>query len=97
AKDFLAAEASFDLSSYPDLKDKPKAADLEDYIFPDTYFILADTSATSAAQSIIKKSLDNFEQKFTPEMVQQAAKDNMSVFDIVTLASIVEKESGNSQ
>jgi UPF0755 protein len=46
---------------------------------------------------IIEKALDNFSKKITPEMLQQAQTQGMSLYQIITLASIIEKEAGGSQ
>jgi UPF0755 protein len=95
---FLSAEKAFDTSAYPILAGKPKSADLEGFIFPDTYFIPASTaSGTDINTIIIEKALDNFSEKITPAMQAQATTDNMSLFQIITLASIIEKEAGDSQ
>ena len=91
---FLDAERSFDASGYPVLADKPKTADLQGYLFPDTYRIPKTSSSTVLAEAIIKKSLDNFQQKFTQDMQQQAMARSMTVYQILTLASIIEKETG---
>ncbi|MCL5667368.1 MAG: endolytic transglycosylase MltG [Patescibacteria group bacterium] len=101
AKDFLDSIKSYDVAKYPLLADKPENADLEGYLFPDTYRISKSDknnqfTGMQLSSQLIGKMLDNFNAKFTPEM-RQAAKDrNMSVYQIITLASIIEKESGNS-
>lgn len=74
--------------TYDFLEDKPDDQNLEGYLFPDTYRVFSDASPAQ----IIKKMLDNFGEKFTPEMRQAAAARGRSIYDIVTLASIVEKE-----
>lgn len=73
---------------YDFLADKPANADLEGYLFPDTYRIFRDASGTD----IIGKMLDNFGSKVTPELRAEATRQGWSLFDVVTLASIVEKE-----
>ncbi len=70
------------------LIDKPEGASLEGYLFPDTYFIKKDASASQ----IINKMLDNFDRKLTDEMRREIKTQNKTIFEIVTLASIVEKE-----
>lgn len=90
AKDFLAAQKSFDVSAYPILSSKPKTADLEGFLFPDTYRVAA--SSTDEANGIIKKMLDNFSAKFTADMEQQAKTQKSNVFQTLVLASIIEKE-----
>ncbi len=92
---FLEAEKSFDTTDYPILSSKPKTSDLEGFLFPDTYFIPEKPLSNQDINSIIiKKSLDNFVQKITPQMQAQAALDNMSLYQIITLASVIEKETG---
>lgn len=70
------------------LFDKPRGASLEGYLFPDTYFIKEDATASE----IINKMLDNFGKKLTDEMYQEIKAQDKTVFEIVTLASIIEKE-----
>lgn len=95
ADKFLNAEKSFDITNYPILSSKPKTSDLEGFLFPDTYFIPQSPLAGQDINDIIiKKSLDNFSQKITSQMQTQAALDNMSLYQIITLASIIEKETG---
>jgi len=65
-----------------------KAKTLEGFIFPDTYRIFKN----APARDIIKKTLDNFDQKLTPDMRQAISRQGRTIFQIVTLASIVEKE-----
>lgn len=61
---------------------------LEGYLFPDTYeFYVGDDPAR-----VIKKMLSNFSNKFTDEMVARAGELNMTVHEVITLASIVERE-----
>lgn len=97
AAEFLSELKSFNTANYPILADRPKNASLEGYLFPDTYFIpqKAPTSTTISA-IIIKKALDNFSKKFTPDMQNRAKEMHMSIYQIVTLASIIEKESGRT-
>ncbi|OIP78753.1 MAG: hypothetical protein AUK20_03235 [Parcubacteria group bacterium CG2_30_45_37] len=66
----------------------PDNADLEGFLFPDTYRI--DKEATAA--DIIKKMLDNFQKKLTPAMAEEIKRQNKSVYEIITMASLIEKE-----
>lgn len=63
---------------------------LEGYLFPDTYEIFADEE--NKEELIITLMLNRFKQVFTDEMRERAAELGMSVHQVVTLASIVEKE-----
>lgn len=60
---------------------------LEGYLFPDTYFI----SQKNPDPDLISEALNNFSEKVTPLMPQVQAS-GISLHDVVTLASIVEKE-----
>ncbi|MEG1472502.1 MAG: endolytic transglycosylase MltG [Christensenella sp.] len=67
---------------------------LEGYLFPDKYQYF--TNAT--VEDIIKKQLDQFQKIFDNEEYQvRAAELGMSVDQVVTLASIIEKEAKSKQ
>lgn len=70
------------------LKDKPEDRDLEGYLFPDTYLIYKDASI----DDIIKKMLSNLDKKFTDEMRKRSSSLGFNTHEILTLASIIEKE-----
>ncbi|MDP3964204.1 MAG: endolytic transglycosylase MltG [bacterium] len=74
--------------TYEFLIDKPADQGLEGYLFPDTYRVFKD--ATPA--QIIQKMLSNFDQKLTEEARAQIADSGLSVYETITLASIVERE-----
>lgn len=61
---------------------------LEGYLYPDTYEFYVGESPSS----VLRKFLNNFNKKWTDEYAAQAEKLGMSVDDIITLASIVQKE-----
>jgi UPF0755 protein len=83
-----------DFSAYYDFfSDKPKVAGLEGYIFPDTY----DVARVDGVNAFIKKTLDNFGQKLTPEMRAEIKRQKKTVFDIVAMASLIEKEVRTSE
>lgn len=70
------------------LKDKPKYYGLEGYLFPDTYRFFTDASD----DEIIKKMLSNFDRKLTAKMRQDIVDQGKTIFEVITMASIVEKE-----
>jgi len=70
------------------LKEVPAGGTLEGFLFPDTYRIFKDSST----EEIIKKMLDNFSLKLTPQMREDIAKAKRTIFETVTMASILEKE-----
>jgi len=61
---------------------------LEGYLFPDTYFFRPDTTATQ----IVDTLLDNFEQRAAATLRAAAIARKTTIYDIVKLASIVERE-----
>jgi UPF0755 protein len=90
-KDFW--DAVHYLSDQPDLPYDflPESASdnrLEGYLFPDTYFVYEGASAAE----IIDKMLTNFQSKLSSELLQDMANKKKNLVDVVTLASIVEKE-----
>ncbi len=68
----------------------PKARDLEGYVFPDTYNVPRRTDATALVHLMVER----FEKVLSPELRQAAADRGLTVRQLVTLASIVEKETG---
>ena len=81
----LAREGDF---AYPFLRDRPPGATLEGYLFPDTYRLPTEAEASD----LIERMLANFDRRVTPQMRQDAAAQGLSLFQIVNLASIVERE-----
>ncbi|MCL5774971.1 MAG: endolytic transglycosylase MltG [Patescibacteria group bacterium] len=84
--------------SYPLLSSKPAKASLEGYIFPDTYRVYKPKNQTDEkfARDLLKKALENFQDKFTTEMAARAKTQGYTVYQILTLASIIEKETGRN-
>jgi UPF0755 protein len=75
-------------SNYLFLSDAPQSLSLEGFLFPDTYKFKKD----AGLREITIKILDNFDKKLTPQMRQDIAKQNRSIFEIITMAGILEKE-----
>lgn len=72
----------------PILSDKPAGANLEGYLFPNTY----DVPPHYDARSFIMLMLRTLNQQFTPAMRAAARREHLSIRDTLTLASIVERE-----
>ncbi len=70
------------------LADKPDYVGLEGYLFPDTYRIFNNASL----DDIVVKMLDNFDKKLTSEMRDDIKTQGKTIYEIVTMASLVEKE-----
>lgn len=90
---FITAAQEGDYSDYPLAASIPRSSercfDLEGYLFPDTYEIYS----TDAPDAIIRKMLDHTEKKITAELRTKIAQSGYTVDQILTLASIIEKES----
>lgn len=85
--------SGIDLSKYSFLDDLPSGADLQGFLFPDTYNFFKGSSAPTITGSM----LDNFDKKLTAEMRSDIGKQGKSVYEIITLASIVEREAGSAE
>ncbi|MBR2043584.1 MAG: endolytic transglycosylase MltG [Clostridia bacterium] len=68
---------------------------LEGYLFPDTYQFYAYDSKECAVLAV-EKMIENMRKKFTSQMVERANEINMSVNEVLTLASILQMEAGNA-
>ncbi|MEO6761119.1 MAG: endolytic transglycosylase MltG [Candidatus Saccharimonadales bacterium] len=73
------------------LVDKPLGNSLEGYLYPDSF---QKTSATDP-KTIIEESLSEMQKHLTPDMRAAFAKEGLSTYQGVILASIVEKEVSN--
>ena len=73
---------------YKFLSDVPEGKSLEGYLFPDTYYFAKDASA----QDIVEKMLKNFDAKMDESMLNDVAAQKKSLYDVVTMASIIEGE-----
>jgi UPF0755 protein len=71
----------------------PAAPDLEGYLFPDTYTLPRRTTA----DQLVERMIDRFEKALTPEIRSKAAARGLSVRQLVTLASLVEKETAKPE
>jgi UPF0755 protein len=66
---------------------------LEGFLFPDTYFF----KPTATATQIVDALLDQFEQRVGQTLRQAAAERKTTIYDIVKLGSIVEREARDRQ
>lgn len=86
-------DAAFSPSSYPDepvLGYLPAGASLEGFLYPDTF----QKSAGTPAQDIVRQSLEEMEANLTPDIINGFKNQGLSVYQGVTLASVVYQESG---
>jgi UPF0755 protein len=88
AKDFLSAAKNAALVRAID----PDAKDLEGYLFPDTYKL----PRHATAEQLVARMVAGFMKALTPDLIDKAEARSLTVRQLVTLASIVEKETGTS-
>jgi UPF0755 protein len=74
--------------SYGFLAGLPASAPLEGYLFPDTYLLHPDASASD----IIDKMLANFQTRLPANYEAQAASIGLTLHQAVTVASLIERE-----
>ncbi len=73
---------------HPALRDKPKEASLEGYLYPESFQKTSETKLTD----IIRLSLDEMDRRLTPEIRQAISKQGLTLHQAIILASIVENE-----
>lgn len=94
ADNFLAAVQTKDSrtlitdATYDFLRDKPTSVGLEGFLFPDTYRFFKQ----STASAVMRKFLDNFNLKYSSEMRTATKASGRTIFEEVTMGSILEKE-----
>jgi len=89
AKDFVEAAKNVALVQAID----PAAKDLEGYLFPDTYAL----PRRATADQLVARMVASFTKALTPDLIEKATANGQSVRQLVTLASIVEKETGKAE
>ena len=70
----------------------PGARSLEGYLFPSTYAL----GRQAGADATVRAMVEAFDRAFDPELRAEAAARGMSVREVVTLASLIEKETGQA-
>ncbi|MGD0819300.1 MAG: endolytic transglycosylase MltG [Desulfomonilia bacterium] len=65
-----------------------KAPSMEGFLYPDTYYLVPHMTPLE----IMAKMIDRFRGIYTPEMEQRAKAIGMSKLEVITLASLIEKE-----
>lgn len=91
-QEFLNAINSVTTADFPYLEDVPNGANVEyklqGYIFPATYDIYPDTTA----ESLVDWMLETFDNYYTEDIRSRAEELGYSSFELLTRASIVERE-----
>ncbi len=88
ASDFLEAARDASLVRSFD----PYALDLEGYLFPETYLL----HRRASAADLVKMMVDRFNEVMTPDLIEEARAQGLGVREVVTLASLIEKETGQA-
>lgn len=87
-EEFLAAASDASLL-YPYMKGNRQVTYVtEGFLFPDTYYAHHDVTAKELVQMMLK----NFDTRLTSSMRKKIDEGNLSIYQFVTLASLVEKE-----
>jgi uncharacterized YceG family protein len=66
----------------------PRGATLEGFLFPSTY----ELKRGATARALVARQLDAFKQNFAKVGMSYARKKNLTAYDVVTIASMVERE-----
>jgi UPF0755 protein len=76
------------VAEFPFLAELPPDATLEGFLFPETYRI----PEAPTAVDLIRRMLSTLNERLTSEMREASAARGLNTFQLVTLASIVERE-----
>jgi UPF0755 protein len=97
AEKFLSAINSNDYENYEIIKaitnDDERYYKLEGYLFPDTYEFYKDEDP----KTVIKKFLSNCNNKITKEIKTEAEEKNMTIDQLLTLASMIQAEAADKE
>jgi UPF0755 protein len=94
ARGFGSAQSFVEAASDPSRIKQldPDAADLEGYLFPETYALPRGVPASR----LVGQMVDRFLSTYTEPMRQSAAAQGLTTRQVVTLASLVEKETAQT-
>lgn len=94
AKEGLADEEAFlkeakTFAPYDYIQAVPEADyRIEGFLFPDTY----EFANEATPRELMQRMADEFDKKLTPELRELAKAEKLSIYELVTMASLVEKE-----
>ena len=71
----------------------PQASDLEGYLFPETYALPRGVPASR----LVRQMVDRFLSTYTDDLRQKAEMQGLTTRQVVTLASLVEKETASAK
>lgn len=97
AEDILAAAQTSDFDNYDMISEITNAEDryykLEGYLFPDTYWFYENEDI----DSVLGKLLNNFQTRFTSDLVEAVENSNYTLDEIIVLASIIQLEAADKE
>lgn len=109
AEEFLKVQSKFDTTDFPKLASIPKENGLEGFLFPDTYRILKDTTSEEIIKKLLANFEKKFATATAGSTLQDTryiipgyenltlkGKKGLTQYQILTLASIVEREASSS-
>jgi UPF0755 protein len=82
------SEAAASVGDFAFLEGLHPEATLEGFLFPDTYRL----PVPAEPEDLLARMLENFDSQVTPEMRQAAGAEGRSLYQVIILASIVERE-----
>ncbi len=85
--------AKYEFLESADNAGQDKEARLQGYLFPDTYRFYQETTSVA----VIEKMLDNFNEKLDSEMRKEIAESGKTIYEMITMASLIEKEAALDQ
>ena len=95
AEEFINAVNTGDFSDYDFMSMIPdeelRFVRLEGFLFPDTYQFYVNENPENA----VRRFLDNFDSKVTDDIISKLNSQNLSLYEGINLASIVQGESSN--
>lgn len=86
-EEFIAAASHSDYP-YAFLASVPSGSSLEGFLYPATYTI----RSSDTAESLVRKMLDAFDQNVPSGIADQAAARGLTMSEVVSLASIIQRE-----
>lgn len=85
----LVAEPTRFQDEFSFLRELPPGATLEGFLFPDTYRVVAEEITP---QDFIRMQLHTFDRRVSPALREAMAQRDMTVYEALILASLVERE-----
>lgn len=77
---------------YPFLATLPEGASLEGFLYPATYTVRIDPGGPTTADGLVRAMLDEFAEQVGAERTQVPEARGLTFYQVLTLASIVERE-----